>query len=87
MKTIIATGPGFYAADSDKMPSVPKGKLRVYCARIEVYELDETQGDLDTSFELLVAKAEKQPGLANALLKLADSLEANRQELSNLASQ
>lgn len=85
MKTIFQTGPGLFAAASNKTEkSAPPGKVRIYLARIEAYDLDGGPLDDETSFELLVAKASKNKQLANALLILSDSLQSNKKMLEGV---
>lgn len=89
MNTVFQTGPGFYAASTCKVDkTIAPDIIRCYCARIEAYDLEVTAGesmDMDqTRFELLVAKAEKQPGLATALLQLAASIRSNEQLLKGI---
>ena len=82
MKTALSTGPGFFAADSsDHNPKVKKGKVRIYCAKIEVYDIDDSEADNNTVFEILFAKAEKDPLVAEALLKLGGTIQANEENL------
>jgi hypothetical protein len=86
MKTAFQTGPGMFAADSRKVDrSIPPRVVRVYCARIEAYDITDAPIDLDTEFEILFAKAEKDPRVARALLKLGEAIEANRALLSRSA--
>ena len=77
MKTLFSTGPGFFWAETPNGSNVPKGKMRIHCARIECYELDESDGDLETTFDLLVAKAEDSKEIARSLVSLHDSLGMN----------
>lgn len=83
MKTALQTGPGFFAGESTKNNTkVPKGKMWLYCARIETYEVDNlSPQDLETQFELLMAKCLRTPGLANILLILGKCIEANQEYL------
>ena len=91
MTTAFQTGPGFYAANSKKSDqSIPAGKLRIYCARIEAYDMDLTDDEepaLDTSFELLVAKSQGNPQIAKALLQLHKSLGGSLEVLKAEAAQ
>lgn len=88
MNTAFQTGPGFYAAQSAKVDqSIPPGIVRIYCARLEAYDLP-CHGDdpaLDTTFEILAAKVEKDPRLARALLLLADHVKGNRELIEEIA--
>lgn len=78
METIFQTGPGFFAANTaETRPEVPKGKLRVYCVRLEAYDLDDSEDDLDTSFSVLFAKAEGDPQIARTLLTLGETIKGN----------
>lgn len=78
MTTVMSSGPGFFWAETpDRHPAIPAGGLRVHCARIETYDLDPSVDDLNTSFELLVAKSENNPQLAKALIALHQALGAN----------
>jgi len=86
MTTAFQTGPGFYAANTRAVDkAIPAGVMRVYCARIEAYDLADDQVDLDTQFSLLVAMAEGKPQIAKALLSLADSIGGNRKTLEEFA--
>jgi hypothetical protein len=87
MTTAFQTGPGFYAADtSDHRRNLPPNTMRVYCARLEAYDLP--LGDRDsrnTEFQILFAQAEGNPDVARALLLLGRTIEGNRQLLEDLA--
>lgn len=87
MKTVLQTGPGFYAANTSQVDAkIPPGVLRVYCARVEAYDMEKTDPAMDDiQFELLVAKAEKDPELAKALLQLVKSLSGNIPLLERIA--
>lgn len=88
MKTAFQTGPGFFAAnDCRHEPAVPPGVMRVYCARLEAYDIEpeKNQDDAETSFELLVAKAEGNPELARVLLRLKEALIGNSPLLERIA--
>lgn len=89
MNTALQTGPGFFAAstcESDK--TIGAGVLRICCARIEVYDLPKTSEAMDNvQWELLVAKADKDPFVARALLQLYSSLGANLELLKERAAQ
>lgn len=86
MKTILSSGPGFFAADTWNYDSdVPEKCIRMYLARLEIYDIDtDSEEDDATSFELLVAKAENNPMIAKALLKLGKSIEDNRENLEKM---
>lgn len=88
MTTIFQSGPGLYAAETPEgNASVAPGTMRVYCARIEAYDLSASeQSDMDTSFHILFAKAENDPRIARALLKLGDTIAVNRTQLEGFAS-
>jgi hypothetical protein len=84
MQTAFQLKPGFFAAYSrSHNPCVPEGKMRIYCARIEAYDIDIKPGtpDDETAFTVLPALAEGEPEIALALTKLGESLAANRAEL------
>lgn len=85
MKTVFSTGPGWFWAETPDGSDVPDGKMRIHCARIECYELDESQGDLETTFELLVAKSENNRDVARSLVSLHSSLGMNIVELKKEA--
>ena len=94
MNTAFATGPGMYAAMTldtnnpiSRDESIPPGCARVYCARIEAYDLKAGVDDLDSvSFTLLPAMADGNPKLAKALLILGEVLQANKAQLTIEAS-
>lgn len=79
MTTAFQTGPGFFAAETSAYnKAIPPSSLRIYCARIEAYDLPEESADMDNiQFEILFAKAEKDPQIAHALLKLRDTINEN----------
>jgi hypothetical protein len=80
MTTAFQNGPGFYAArTSETNPRVQPGILRIYCARLEAYDIPAAAGmeDLETKFELLVAQAERDAEIARALLDLHESIGRN----------
>lgn len=84
MKTVYSTGPGFYAADTTEGdPTVPPNVLRVYCVRMESYDLD-CKTDLSLSFHLIFAKAEEDKRIAKSLLSLRDAINANETILKRL---
>lgn len=86
MKTAFSTGPGFFAADtSGHDRDLPPGVMRVYCARMEAYDLpiDASQEDLDTNFQVLFSQAEGNPEIAKAMLKLSGAIESNRKFLES----
>lgn len=87
MKTAFQNGPGFYAAaTSDKRRDLPRNTMRIYCARLEAYDLPLTDDAMDAvKWELLPAQAEGKPEIARALLLLADVLAANKAELERQA--
>jgi hypothetical protein len=88
MTTAFQTGPGFYAAASRKADkSLPPGTVRIYCARLEAYDLPRAaeEHELKTEFKLLVAMAEEKPAIARALLQLHGALNANIDLLRSLA--
>ena len=51
MRTIKSTGPLLYSVKTDHKSSIPKGKVRAYCVRYEVYEFDDAEFD-KTSFTI-----------------------------------
>ena len=85
MTTAFQTGPGFYAAlTSDHCPSLPPNTMRVYCARLEAYDIptnDPDDSGLETRFQLLFHDADGKPEIARAILQLADSIEGNKESL------
>lgn len=84
MTTVFSTGPGYYAIDSAKsIPELGRTGARVYCLRLEAYDID-TQDD-QLVFELFVCKAEKNKKVAVGLLKLLQSLQGNQKALEDLA--
>lgn len=89
MVTAFSTVPGFYAAvDSRHDSNVPKGKLRIMCARLESYDMDvgnEEEPALDSSFIILASMAEGKPEVARALLSLGRHIEGNREVLERFA--
>lgn len=88
MKTAFQTGPGFYAAETHKVnPTIKPGEMRIYCVRLEAYDLEVGGGDNDITFEIVFAKVEKDPHLAKALLKLGDAIEANRAGLEQFTGE
>lgn len=87
MKTAFQTGPGFYAADTDKHDrTLAKDTMRIYCVRLEAYDLANDQVDLDTQFTVLFGMVDTDPRLAKALLKLGEGIKANEAELKRVAS-
>lgn len=62
--------------------TIPRGKMRIYCVRLEAYDLamGETR-DLETKFEVLFAQCEGKPEIAQMLLQLGESIESNRREI------
>jgi hypothetical protein len=86
MTTAFQTGPGLFAADSASHDTaIAAGKIRVYCVRVEAYDLDQReQSDLDMEFEILFAKAEKNPQIAKALLKLKEAISLNEPLLKGI---
>lgn len=81
MTTAFQTGPGFYAANSNVVDNtVPPGKMRSYCARIEAYDgpLDRNAPDNQVTFKLLMAMGDEDPRVARALLSLAENIQHNR---------
>lgn len=88
MNTAFQTGPGFFAAQTAKVDrTIPLGIIRIYCARLEAYDLPHHGDDpgLETTFEILAAKVEKDPRLARALLLLADHVNGNRELIEEAA--
>lgn len=87
MKTAFQNGPGFFSASShEHNPRVPAGMMRVYCVRLEAYDIDGNDPEdpgLETSFEVLFAQAEGHPEIAHMLLHLSKSIEANRELLEH----
>lgn len=87
MKTIMSSGPGFFTARSRKVdPEIPAGALRIYVARIEIYEIPPGNEMDDISFELLVAKAQDNPTMAKALIELGKAISANKVMLEKEAN-
>jgi hypothetical protein len=88
MTTAFQTGPGFYAAESNKNnPRIPPGVVRIYCARIEAYDLPDDDDLADSiSFTLLVALSETDPRIGRALQQLMSSLDGNRSTLETFTS-
>lgn len=87
MKTAFQTGPGFYAADTCKSnKDVAAGDLRIYCIRMEAYDITGSPEDPgnEIKFELVFAKAEHDPRIAMALLKLGKAIEANKETLESM---
>ena len=86
MKTAYQTGPGMYAADtSGHARYLPDDTMRVYCARIEAYDLElRDKGSINTQFQVLFAQADDNPEVARALLKLADTINCNRGMLERM---
>lgn len=85
MKTILATGPGFFSANTSKSDkSIPDGSIDIMCARLEIYRI---QGELDDSlqFTLLPAMAEDDPRIARLLLRLGEVVEKNKELLQAAA--
>ena len=87
MKTVFSLGPGwFWSEVPAKGSKMPRGRMRIHCARLESYDLDEKEsGDMDTTFQLLVAQAEGNPSIARVLLKLHESLGKNLEQLKQQA--
>lgn len=84
MKTAFSTGPGFYAAVTDKTDRlVPAGHIRLFCARLEAYDgpLEHGTQMAETEFAVLPAMAQGRPDVARALLALHDALGANLRQL------
>ncbi len=54
MKSINATVPYFYAAETDTQPNVPKGKMHIHTVKFETYELDAEENAMkDVQFSVL----------------------------------
>lgn len=86
MKTAFQTGPGFYwAATSKTIPKLPANTIRVHCARLEAYDIENNKLDDETRFELLVAQAEGKPEIATALIALHKNIEGNLPLLREIA--
>lgn len=84
MKTIMSSGPGFFTARSRKAdPEIPAGALRIYVARIEIYEIPPGNGMDDISFEL---QAQDNPTMAKALIELGKAISANKVMLEKEAT-
>jgi hypothetical protein len=83
MKTAYRNGPGFYAAaTSSKRPDLPPNTTRIYCARLEAYDLPLAGDAVDNiEFQLLFAQADGNPEIARALLLLGETIAANREQL------
>lgn len=88
MKTAFQTGPGLYAANTNKVDrTIPKDVLRVYLIRMEAYDL--TAGDdsmNNVQFQILFAMAENNPQIAQALLTLRDSINGNEATLRDVVN-
>ena len=89
MQTVSLTGPGFYAAETNKTnPNIPPNKLRVYQVRVEVVDLECDEAnpmaslDADTSFTILFSMGEKNRAVARALTQLRKALNANSDNLN-----
>lgn len=87
MTTAFQTGPGFFAADtSEHDKTLPANTMRVYCARIEAYDLPlHDKAALDTQFTILAAQGENDPRVAKALLKLGEHIKGNKTTLEEFA--
>ena len=83
METAFKNGPGMYALFTNgHNKRVPENKARVYCIRLEAYDLDANySGDDTAKFEVLFFQAENKPEIAFALLQLADAINSNSEEL------
>lgn len=85
MTTAFQTGPGFYAAlASDKYPELPPDTMRIYCVRMEAYDLKTNSTEepgLETNFKVLFHEADGKPEIARALLQLGSSITANQESL------
>lgn len=83
MKTAFQNGPGFYAADTSRnRADLPPNSMRIYCARLEAYDLPLAGDAVDNiEFQILFAQAEGNPEIARALLKLGEAIAANRKQL------
>ncbi len=66
MKTLKSTGPLLIRVETEKTPTVPKGKVRVYCVRYETYELDADEFD-KTTFRIHDAACEEARTIAEAV--------------------
>lgn len=86
MNTAFATGPGFFMANTNRVePSLADGVMRVYCVRIEAYDLGKSQLDLETRFTVFAALAENNPVVARALLSLGKAVEQNKSYIEEQA--
>ena len=93
MTTAYSTGPGFYAVMTKdaKNPithdtTIPAGKVRVYVARLEAYDIDASAADGEIQFTVLPAMAQGNPRVAKALLLLGDVINGNREAIRQEAS-
>lgn len=64
--------------------TVPKDKIHVFCIRTECYELDSSDADSETTFQVLFAQCEGNPKLARALLTLAETIKVNERLLKDI---
>lgn len=88
MTTAFQTGPGFYAANTNVVdPSLPPGVVRFFCVRLEAYDVADDPDDEEIAFEIIFAKAEKNPQIAKALLDLARSIQMNEANLKEIAGE
>lgn len=87
MKTHLQTGPGLFWVATAEIPGIPQGVMRLYCARVEAYDLPYNGEAINNlKFELLVAKGEGRPELARALLELGRAIQVNASELRKEAA-
>lgn len=90
MTTAFQTGPGFFAAaTSNKDKTLPPNTMRVYCARVEAYDLPLNGGEdeLDAQFTILASLGENDPRVAGALLKLGVHVDTNKSTLEAMAKE
>ncbi len=88
MKTVFSTGPGFYAAATNKSDDrIPEGMMRFWVARLEAYDGPARFGTENDAleFKVLCAMAENNPDVARALVQLHDALASNLERLKKEA--
>ncbi|MCH6256684.1 hypothetical protein MLD52_09010 [Puniceicoccaceae bacterium K14] len=86
MNTAFQTGPGVYALATDTIDeNISKDTVRVYFARLEAYDMPKEDAHNNSKYRLLVSMAEDSPEIAQALLRLSESIEINRDNLEDMA--
>ena len=83
MKTAFQNGPAMFAIRTIK--SNPK-TVRVYCCRLEAYDLGPEDDTDECSFQVLFAQAEENKEIAKALLDLKKAIECNEKFLTQTAN-